>query len=246
MIKTKTISMAALLLVAGAIVPLAIADSTAIDALEDQLEQINSKYGFMPQPVLTNEQWNQYDSEWQAIEAQKQPYYQELDALDSEYDRIWQEIDRIDEQGMAIDEKYGFQTDYPELTPEQWESYDAETRGIHQQIDQYWDAVDAQYEAKLFEIYAEFGITESATYSEAPGFFEDLDEVFMDAEFEIYDLYYDDLSDEEKARIYQQMSDVAPQIAAVYEKHGYSFPLETPEEFASFGERLLELEKIYD
>ena len=246
MTKTKTFSILAVLLLTVTIAPAALADTDIRKQLEAQIAELDAKYGLEPVPELTDEQWSQYNKEWQTLEEEKRPYYDQIEELDKKYDAIWAEIQKLDEKGYAIEEKFGFQTQYPELTEEELKSYDAEISAIYDEMDSQWQEIDNKYDARLAEIHAEFGITQPATYDENPQFFEELYGAIMSLGLPIEDLYEGNMSAAEKESVYQHMEESVPTVRSIYEKYGYKFSITTAEEFADLDKKLSELEEIYE
>ena len=254
MMKTKTFSIFTVLLLAVIMVPAALADTDIIKQLEAQITELDARYGLDPIPKLTDEQWDQYDKEWQTLESEKQPYYDQLEELDKKYELVLAEIQKLDEKGHAISEKFGFQTQYPELTEEEWMMYDVEVKALYDEMDSQWQIIDAQYDAqynaqydaKLIEIHAEFGITQPATYNENPQFFEELNKMIKSTGIPVEDMCKGDMSTAQKEYAYQQMEDNAPLIKTVYEKYGYEFSVTTAEEFAELDKKLSVLDETCD
>ncbi len=237
-------SIMAILVLAGTITPVALADSTTIEQLEAKIAEIGLQYGFKPDPILTDEQWNSYDKEWDVLEQQKQPYYKQLDELDLKYDSIWAELDKIDAKGNTIGEKYGLNT-YPDLTDEQWAEYYSLTDSIYDQLDPLYEEQWKQYDTDVSKIVTELGIKEPVLYDDDPQFFDEMHEHWY-INVELLQIGDYTIPLDEKSVAHKKAVEILPGLQGIYEKHGYYFPDFTEQQFRELDEKLSKLNEKYD
>lgn len=202
-----------------------------INELYTQIGIIDINYGFDKQPELTDEQWDQYVAEWDALEARKVPYYERLESIMQPYQADFDAIDGIEEQIRAVDARYGISHEAPEMTDADWAMYMAETEPIAAQINALEAALDEQRRA----VFEEAGIIMPEDGD--PEFFEDFARL-LDQYPQLRMIGDSSVSQERKDQAYADLAEAAPEFREVFERHGYSFPLLTADEFRSLDRSL--------
>lgn len=202
-----------------------------INELYTQIGIIDINYGFDKQPELTDEQWDQYVAEWDALEARKVPYYERLESIMQPYQADFDAIDGIEEQIRAVDARYGISHEAPEMTDADWAMYMAETEPIAAQINALEAALDEQRRA----VFEEAGIIMPEDGD--PEFFEDFARL-LEQYPQLRMIGDSSVSQERKDQAYADLAEAAPEFSEVFERHGYSFPLLTADEFRSLDQSL--------
>ena len=241
-------------------------DHDAIDALYDEIAEIDKKYGIPGWPEMTAEEWEQYDSELQELEKLREPHYEDLMAVHLPYQDVFDEMAQIDVQGRAIDQKYGISHEQPEMTDAEWQAYLEETDAIYRQINDLeadmWDKQgesfesgmgyqhteypkdghDTEYEEAFSAMMGELGVTMPG-WDEDPEFHHDFEQMMAENEA-MQVLGKPGIPADEREMAYQTLSEIAPQIREFYEDRGYTFPLSTPQDFEELDKRMLELDHM--
>lgn len=141
-----------------------------LEGLYEQLAEINARYGFAPEPDLTEAQWSEYRAEVQEIHDAHESDFAAVEAMYAEYDKITDEIGSIDMRVEAVDARYGFGP-LPQMDDAQWKQYHAEALKIQEEADEYWreygrvlesDPGAAPDQSKIGEIDAKMAAVNSA------------------------------------------------------------------------------------
>ena len=203
-----------------------------IDGLYARLDAVDAEYGFPAQPVLTPEQWDRYVAEIDAVEASKVPYFERLESVQLPYRGDLDAVEAVGEQIRAIDARYGIDNEPPDLTPEQWDQYHAETDPINAQI----SALEAVQDVERRAAFESAGIMMPTGDDEE--FFEEFGRLVQQYP-QITMIGDSSVAQDQKASLYADLEAASPAIKEVFERHGYGFPLLSAEQFKSLDEKLL-------
>lgn len=107
-----------------------------LDALYEQLAEINQRYGFAPEP--DGEQELRYRAEIQGIHDMYEADFAAVEAMHAELAGASKEIARIEERASEVDRRYGF-SPLPQLSPEQRDAYEERARAVAREADRYWE-----------------------------------------------------------------------------------------------------------
>ena len=203
-----------------------------IDGLYGRLDAVDAEYGFLPQPVLTPEQWDQYVAEIDSVEARKAPHFERLQAVQEPYRADLDAVEAVAAQISAIDARYGIDNEPPDLTPEQWDQYHAETDPINAQI----SALEAVQDVERRAAFESVGIMMPTGDDEE--FFEEFGRLVQQYP-QITMIGDSSVPQDQKGQMYADLEAASPAIREVFERHGYGFPLLSAEQFKSLDEKLL-------
>lgn len=206
-------------------------DEGAIEALYDKIEAIDSSYGFGGFPTLTAAEWEAHEEEWAALEEEKAVYFERLDGIQSPYQGDLDAISRIESQIDAIDARYGIDNEPPDLAPQEWDAYFAETDPLLAQI----EILEANQDAEVRAAFAEAGIT--MPEGEDDGFWADFGSL-VERYPEMSMMGDPSVAQAEKDGAYGALAEASPEIQEIFERHGYSFPVMTADEFRDLDERI--------
>lgn len=184
---------------------------TSIDEIEQQIRDVEKKYGFPENPVLTEEQWRSYDAQMSEIDTQRQALFEQFEILD--------------QKALEIGNEFGLEP-WPDHPQEVWDEYNKEIEPLYMQLDAEYVKEGSQYDNELETVYQEFGFMTSYEYQITDVEFQsELEQLSVQAENDLADFENPNLSDQERRILSDKMTDgFFLQAEHIHEKYGYHFP----------------------
>lgn len=201
--------------------PGAAPDQARIKEIDAKMAAVNSAYGIAEMPELGSDQMERREADLSALEAEKEPYFEELDRLQAAYRGSLDGVEQATRLLQAVDEKYGIDSSMPELDAQEFESYEAEIRAVQSKIDEIEAAMDAAYRDAL----SDMGVTLPS--GDDPDFDGDLARLASEHP-QIARLGGPGT---DKGEVYEYLEGIAPQIREVFERHGYEFGVSSAAQF---------------
>lgn len=206
-------------------------DRERLEAIYARMSEIDERYGIAQMPELSAEEWESYGAEWDALEAERAPYFDELERIQAPYQGALDRLERAAEDLRAIDARYGIDAQVPELSAQEWEAYESERAAVQASIDELEAERDAAYRDALS------GIGVTLPSGDDPGFDEDLAAL---ASSHPQMLLLGDPGAAQKDEAYAYLEGIAPQIREVFERHGYEFGVSTAAQFEELDRLVLQ------